>query len=235
MEKASSGDPSARGRNEHISTNWREFWSSKLPCWDTDWHLSDPAKKLPPWPPCIPSGEFAWLPWSLPQGIGLLFPVVWSFMSLALTDRTMDEQVSWSREIWCRVSHSCLVWPTEEGWPHLFGPQVVLRDSGVKVQPVCWSFLFGHLTTFPCILFSLLFPSFDTFPFGVCINIIFHRRILLHVCIVPCMVRSWGNCSWQKWQNPLRKGSKFVSTLLRCFLLNLEIFSPMGMNEMRYF
>lgn len=69
-------------------------------------------------------------------------------------------------------------------------------ESRLKI-PVCWRFLFGHLTTLPHASVSLLFFSFDTLPFGVCFNIICSSRNLLHVFYaVPHMVRSWGNCSW---------------------------------------
>lgn len=150
--------PRPEAENEHISTNWREFWSSKLPCWDTVWHLSDPGKKLSPLPPFSPPGAFAWPPSSLRTRGWTVIPsaLIFHVFSSKLTNRTMTKQVSWTREIWHKVSHPCVVWLTEEGCSHVFGPQVVLRGSGVKVQPICWRFLFGP--PFPVPRFPSYFP-----------------------------------------------------------------------------
>lgn len=172
--------PRPETENENISTNWKQPWSGKLPCWGTAWHLSDQEKVTSTQaPPASPQGEDCYSQWS---------------DLLELADKTMAKQILWTRKIWHMASHPRLVWLAEEVCPHV----LVLRGLGVKAEDFfCWRVLFGHLTTLPHASVSLLFFSFDTLPFGVCFNIICSSRNLLHVFYaVPHMVRSWGNCSW---------------------------------------
>lgn len=172
--------PRPETENENISTNWKQPWSGKLPCWGTAWHLSDQEKVTsmqalqPPHKErtVIPSGLIS-LNWQTKQwpnrSCGQGKSGTW-LLTLTLSD--------WQRK------NALMFWSSG------------VLESRLKI-PVCWRFLFGHLTTLPHASVSLLFFSFDTLPFGVCFNIICSSRNLCHVFYaVPHMVRSWGNCSW---------------------------------------
>lgn len=175
-----------------------ESWFSELPCWGIFWYLSGPGKNLPPLPPCSPSGEFFWPPSSLHSRGQTVSPssLIFHIFSSELAKKKLPNR-----------SHgkANLVW----GFSFLAVSDQQRKDDLLflvlgwflgTLEPRCSLFfkrlLFGHLTTLPRASISLLFPSFDSLPVGFCFNIIFSSRNLLHVCTVPCMVRSWGDCRW---------------------------------------
>lgn len=136
-----------------------ESWLSELPCWGIFWYLSDPGKNLPPLPPCSPSGEFFWPPSSLHtrghtvSSSSLIFHI----FSSELANKKTAKQVPWQGKSGVRFLIPCRVWLTEKGWSPVFGPWVVPRDSGVKVQPIFQKIAFwtsNHPS--PCLHFPLI-------------------------------------------------------------------------------
>lgn len=133
--------PRPETENENISTNWKQPWSGKLPCWGTAWHLSDQEKVTSMQAPLAsPQGEDSYSQWS---------------DLLELADKTMAKQILWTRKIWHTASHPRLVWLAEEECPHV----LVLRGLGVKAEDSCllkipvWAS--NHPS--PCLSFPLIF------------------------------------------------------------------------------